>query len=582
MRQGKGNQVVCMLDLLIVNGLVVDGTGANPVHANIGIEGDHVVAVGEVDAPAARTVNADGLVVSPGFVDPHTHYDAQLFWDPMATPSVWHGVTSVIGGNCGFTLAPLKSRDVDYTRRMMAQVEGMPLAALEQGVPWSWESFGEFLDALDGHVAINAGFMVGHSALRRYVMGEGCDRESSPEEVGQIAELLHQSLQAGGLGLSTSRSPTHTDGDGQPVPSRWASEEEVLALCDVVAMQEGTSLELITEGCIRLFGPEETEFLAEMSRRANRPINWNVLAVSAGDPDRAAHQLGPSRRAREVGGRIVALTMPTFADQNMSFLTYCAMWLLPGWREVLSLDVPDRIEQLMDPAVRARMLQQAEGYMLARFADFSTYMIGDVFSAGNEQYRNRLVGEIAAEQGKDPFTTIVEIAAADQLQTVLWPLPTTDTDEDWKARRALWDDPDILLGGSDAGAHLDRMLGSSYPTRFLADSLRGRRLVTLQRAVQLMTDQPARLFGLADRGRVAPGYKADLVLFDPETVESGPTRTVFDLPGKSKRLLADPVGVSSVFVNGAEVFAEGAPTGNTPGVILRSGRDTTGTEVRQG
>ncbi len=571
-----------MLDLLIENGLVVDGTGADPVRANIGVEGDRIVAVGEVDGPAARTLDADGLVVSPGFVDPHTHYDAQLFWDPLATPSVWHGVTSVIGGNCGFTLAPLKDRDVDYTRRMMAQVEGMPLAALEQGVPWSWESFGEYLDALDGHVAINAGFMVGHSALRRYVMGQDCERESSPEEVGLIADLLHQSLVAGGLGLSTSRSPTHIDGEGQPVPSRWASEDEVLALCDVVGLQEGTSLELITEGCIRLFGAEETEFLAEMSRRANRPINWNVLAVSAGDPERAEHQLGPSRRAREVGGRIVALTMPTFADQNMSFLTYCAMWLLPGWRDVLSLEVPERIAQLKDPAVRARMLEQSQGAMLARMADFSTYMIGDVFSAGNEQYRNRIVGEIAAEQGKDPFTTIVDIAAADDLQTVLWPLPTTDTDADWKVRQELWEHPDVLLGGSDAGAHLDRMLGSSYPTRFLADSLRGRRLVTLQRAVQLMTDQPARLFGLTDRGRVVAGYKADLVLFDPDTVDSGPTRTAFDLPGESKRLLADPVGVTSVFVNGAEVFADGAPTGNTPGVILRSGRNTSGTQVRSG
>lgn len=569
-----------MIDLVISGGFVVDGSGSEPVRADVAVHGGRVVAVGSIDETAGTTLDADGLVVSPGFVDPHTHYDAQLFWDPLATPSVWHGVTTVIGGNCGFTLAPLKDRDADYTRRMMAQVEGMPLTALELGVPWSWESFGEYLDALDGSIAVNAGFMVGHSALRRYVMGEDFSREAMPEELERIVTLFGQSVDDGGLGLSTSRSSTHIDGDGQPVPSRWASEGELLRLCGVLADRDGTSLELITEGCIGRFNDDEVEFLAKMSTLANSPLNWNVLSASAAEAERVGHQLGPSRRAREVGGRVVALTMPVFADQNMSFLTYCALWIIPGWRDILNVEVPERIRRLRDPEVRARMLASAKGSILERLADFSNYMIGDVFSEVNEPYRNRVVGQIAAEKGEDPFTTIVDIVAADELRTVLWPLPASDGDADWKLRQELWGDPDVLLGGSDAGAHLDRMLGSAYPTRFLADCLRGRRLVSMPRAVQLMSDIPARLFGLTGRGRIAEGYQADLVLFDPETVGSSPTRTAFDLPGDNKRLLADPIGVKTVLVNGIQTLTDGNPTADSPGIVLRSGRHTSNTTVR--
>jgi N-acyl-D-aspartate/D-glutamate deacylase len=569
-----------MLDHAITGGTVVDGTGAPARRADVGIEGGRIVSVAEpggLDGPASRTTDATGLLVTPGFVDPHTHYDAQLYWDPLATPSSWHGVTSVIGGNCGFTLAPLRERDADYTRRMMAQVEGMPLVALEQGLPWGWESFGEYLAGLDDRLAVNAGFMVGHCALRRYVLGDEFGRESTPAELEQIGRLLRESLEAGGLGLSTSRSSTHVDGDGEPVPSRHASEAEVLALCAIVADFDGTSLEAIVQGCLDRFSDEEVELLARMSGTARRPLNWNVLSVSAEDPTKIDRQLEASRRAGELGGRVVALTMPIFADNNMSFLTFCALWLIPGWRDVLAVDVPEKTRRLRDPEVRAKMVAQAGDSPLGRLADFGNYVIGDVFSEVNEQYRNRKVGDIAAERGEDPFATIVDIVANDDLRTVLWPLPSADSDADWELRRRLWDEDDVLLGGSDAGAHLDRMLGSPYPTRFVGDCLRGRQLVPLERAVHLLTDVPARLFGLRDRGRVAEGGHADLVLLDPATVDASPARIAFDLPGESKRLLADPIGVVRVLVNGQETIVDGQPTGDVPGTVLRSGRDTTGT-----
>jgi N-acyl-D-aspartate/D-glutamate deacylase len=294
-------------------------------------------------------------------------------------------------------------------------------------------------------------------------------------------------------------------------------------------------------------------------------------------------QLRPSVRAREIGGRVVALTMPVFADNNMSFLTFCALWLLPGWRDVLDVPVPERIGRLNDPAVRAEMMAKAEASParpLVALTQFDRYLIGDVYCAENEQYRNRMVSDIAAELGQDAFTTVVQIASRDDLRTVLWPQPSTDRAEDWDTRRALWENDDVLLGGSDAGAHLDRMLGSAYPTRFLADCLRGRRLVPLERAVQMMTDKPARLFGLRDRGRLAVGAHADVVVFDPAIVGATPTRLAFDLPGESKRLLSDPVGIVRVYVNGRESVVDGHPTGALAGTVLRSGRDTTGTDTR--
>jgi N-acyl-D-aspartate/D-glutamate deacylase len=353
----------------------------------------------------------------------------------------------------------------------------------------------------------------------------------------------------------------------------------VLALCEVVADFEGTSLEAIVQGCLSRFSDEEIELLARMSGAARRPLNWNVLTVGADDPGKVDHQLRASSRANELGGRVVALTMPIFADNNMSFLTFCALWLLPGWRDVLAVDVPEKIRRLQDPAVRADMMEKASSSPLRRLADFANYLIGDVYSEANEPYRDRRVGDIAKERGEDAFTTIVDIVVNDELKTVLWPIPAADGDADWELRRTVWEHEDVLLGGSDAGAHLDRMLGSPYPTRFIADCLRGRRLVSLERAVHLMTDAPARLFGLRDRGRLEQGYHADVVVLDPATVDATAARIAFDLPGDSKRLLADPRGVVRVLVNGRETIVDGQPTGALPGTVLRSGRDTAGTET---
>jgi N-acyl-D-aspartate/D-glutamate deacylase len=567
-----------MLDELIKGGTVVDGTGAPGYVADVGIRDGRIVAIGDIDEEAAREIDARGMVVAPGFVDPHTHYDAQLMWDPTASPSSVHGVTTVIGGNCGFTLAPLRDGDADYLRRMMAKVEGMPLPALEHGTDWAWETFDQFLSRFEGAIAVNAGFLVGHCAIRRYVMGpDAIGKVADDDQIAAMRAELGRALDAGALGFSFTQSSSHSDGDGEPVASRWATPGELVAMCEETGAHAGTTLEGIVQGCLDQFSDEEIELLSALSAAADRPLNWNVLTIDSREPDRVPRQLGAGDRAREVGGQLVALTMPVGVPMNMSFNTFCAIWLLPGWQEVMSAPVPERIRRLSDPDTRLWLLERSlsqEAGVFRRLADWGDYRLGDVYSAENEPLRGRVVGEIAAERGKSSFGTLLDIVIADELKTVLWPVPKDDDGASWELRRQVWNDPRAMLGGSDAGAHLDRMCGAPYTTRFLADCLRGRRLVPLERAVQLITDAPASLFGLRDRGVLREGAAADVVVFDPDTIDSDEATLVRDLPGDSARLTAGSQGIVRVLVNGTPIVEDGKPTGATPGTVLRSGRDT--------
>ncbi|MFI7018603.1 amidohydrolase family protein [Streptomyces sp. NPDC050164] len=570
-----------MLDHVIQGATVVDGTGAPAYTADVGIRDGRIAVVGAITEQALSVEGAHGLVLTPGFVDPHTHYDAQLFWDPYATPSLNHGVTTVAGGNCGFTLAPLhpdRPEDADYTRRMMSKVEGMALVALEEGAPWNWHSFGEYLDALEGRIAVNAGFMVGHCALRRYVMGpQAIGGQPTGEQLAAMVGLLREAMGAGAWGLSTTQSTSHSDGDGKPVASRHAEPAELLALSRAVGEHEGTQIEAIVAGCLDQFSDAEIDLFVEMSAAAGRPLNWNVLTIDAAVPERVPRQLLASEQARKAGGRVVALTMPILTPMNMSLGTFCALNLIPGWGPILGLPVPERIKKLRDPDVRAEMLRRArskEAGVFRRLANFGRYVIGDTYSEANAGMTGRVVKDIAEERGQEPFACLVEICANDELRTVLWPMPPDNDPASWALRAQTWQHEDVLLGGSDAGAHLDRMCGAPYTTRFLGDCLRGRKLVALEQAVKMLTDDPARLFGLRERGQVREGWHADLVLFDPERIDAGPATLVHDLPGDSPRLDSRALGVRAVWVNGVEAIRDDVVTGAVPGRVLRSGRDT--------
>lgn len=567
-----------MLDLLIRDAEIVDGTGAPARHGDVGVSNGRIVAVGDVAEPATKTVDAQGQTLTPGFVDLHTHYDAQLFWDPTASPSVQHGVTTVFGGNCGFTLAPAATDQHDYLTRMLARVEGMPLDALRAGLDWGWASFGDWLNRLDGRTAVNAGFLVGHSALRLAAMGsDAVGGEATPEQIEKMVAVLHEALAAGALGLSTSQSPTHNDGAGQPVPSRSASREELVALAAGVRAHPGTTLEAIIPGCLSGFTDDDIALLTDMSVAADRPLNWNLLGVSAANPDGHVKQLRASEISAQRGGRVVALTLPQAMKIRLSFLSGFVLDGLPGWRDTMHLPVPARLAALADPQVRRRLAGGAsskEAGMLRGLAQWDRLIIVETFAPENADATGRSVGEVAAARGGEPFGTLLDIVIADELRTGLSPALAGDDAADWQARAEVWRHPGAVIGGSDAGAHLDMMCGAIYTTSLLGRGVREHQVVTLEEAVRLITDVPARFYGLTERGRIAPGWHADLVMFDPATIGHGPERTRYDLPSGAPRLVADAYGITSVLVGGVEVCRDGAATGAMPGTVLRSGRDT--------
>jgi len=567
------------MTVAIRGGTVVDGTGAPAVRADVLIDGERVVAVGDgADGARADTVvDATDMLVTPGFVDLHTHYDAQLFWDPNASPSPLHGVTTVLGGNCGFSLAPMAPEHVDYISRMMARVEGMPLAALQAGVPWDWGSFGDWIGRLDGRIAVNAGFLVGHSTLRRLVMGErAVGGAAAAGDIAAMETALHAALNEGALGFSTSQVHTHNDGDGQPVPSRAAAREEMERLAAAVRQHEGTTVELIVAGCLNGFSEDDIDFLTTMSLLADRPVNWNVLGVSAMNPDGAWGQLAAGSAASARGATVVALTLPHTMQLRLSFEHGAILDGLPGWREVFALPPTERMVALSDPATRRRLdagAQSDEAGILRHLAVWDRLIIDETFAAENADAEGRSVGDVARARGREPFDTLLDVVVADGLRTGLRP-PIPESEEDWALRAEVWQDPRAIVGGSDAGAHLDTMCGAIYSTSMLGDGVRARGLLSWEQGVRLLTDVPARLYGLRDRGRLAVGNFADVVVFDPTAIGHGAVRTRDDLPGGASRLYADAVGIGHVLVNGTEIVREGEFTGAAPGRVLRSGRDT--------
>jgi len=577
-----------MVDLLIQGGYVVDGTGGPGRVADVAVHDGRIVSVdapGRVDEPASRRIDATGLVVAPGFVDIHTHYDAQLFWDPCATPSAFHGVTTVIGGNCGFGLAPAGPEHADYLTRLLARVEGMPLDALQSGLDWGWTSFADWLERLDGRLGVNAGFLVGHSALRRVAMGEAATGVAADSrQLADMRRLLRDSLAAGALGLSSSQSPTHNDGAGDPVPSRAADAAEMLALASTVRDQPGTTLELIVAGTLSRFSDDEMDLMASMSAAADRPLNWNVLAVQAGDPEGWHHQLRASDVARERGGHVVALTMPHLMRIRLSFLSGFVLDALPGWGEVLHLPPAERLAALREPDIRRRLdagAHSPEAGVLAGLANWKILEVAEAFAPQNAAVEGRSIGEVAAERGGDPFDVLLDIVCTDKLRTGLRPPAFGDSDEDWAERAKAWHDDRTIVGASDAGAHLDMMCGAIYSTSLLGHGVRERQLINLEEAIRQLTSVPAALYGIRDRGALVEGAWADVVVFDPATIGPGPERTRNDLPGGAPRLYADARGVEHVLVNGTELVRGGELTGALPGRLLRSGRDTVTVTARR-
>lgn len=567
-----------MLDLKITGGRIVDGTGAAAYVGDVGVKDGRIVALGVVAEAAHETIEAAGKVVAPGFIDVHTHYDAQAFWDPTFSPSCCHGVTTIFGGFCGFSIAPLTPEAGAYLLPMLARVEGMPVATLKAGVPWDWDSFASFLGRLEGRIALNAGFFVGHSAVRRVVMGARAVGETAtPAELAEMRRLVDQSLREGAMGFSTTVSVSHNDADGNPVPSRHASREEILELASAVRDHPGTSLELLPN---LDFGEETLALLTDVSLAGQRPVNWNLLVLHGADTanrERIARALHASDYARERGAEVVALTLPCASTVRINFHSGFILDALPGWAPLFRLRPAERIEKLRDPTVRA-ILETAAATQtgpMGAFTDWKSYRVAEVCSAENKGAQGRLVGEVAAERGVSPFAAMLDLAIEDALLTSFQSRVLGEDAETYALRGQLWQDDRVLVGGSDAGAHMDMIDSFAFSTKLLQRA-RDYRVMSLEQAVHRITEVPARYFGLRSRGLLKTGYCADVTIFDPDTVACGEVYTRYDLPGAEHdgRLYAEAIGVACVIVNGVPVVRDNQILGARPGTVLKSGRDS--------
>jgi N-acyl-D-aspartate/D-glutamate deacylase len=565
-------------DLVVRDGLVVDGTGAPPRHADVGVRAGRIAVVGTVDGSAERVLNAEGRVVCPGFVDIHTHLDAQAFWDPSLSPSPLHGVTTAIAGNCGFTIAPISSETATYLMPMLAKVEGMPLESLRSGVPWDWASTSEYLDRLDGTLAINTGFMVGHSAIRRLAMGEAAnERAATVSELSLMQDLLRDGLKAGALGFSTTTSTTHNDAQSRPVPSRAAEPDELVELARTCGAFPGTSLEMLPRGATDLgpFDDETADVMIRMSAAAQRPLNWNVIVPTARTLDDWIQKLEVSDRARERKAKIVGLTMPVDMRARFSFHAGFVLDVFEGWAPVLGLPLAERMAALRDPEVRRSLEAGAAATPnMKHLAAWGKLLLVETFTPETARFEGRLVGDVAEELGTAPFDALLTVVVADGLRTTFARATPEPTSADWEARIRICRDARCVVGASDAGAHLDMIAAFRYSTGFLQEAVRERALLPIEEAIHLLTQAPARLYGLRERGVLRDGAHADVLVLDPDTIGSGPIGTKFDLPGGAGRLYADATGIDHVLVSGAEVAAHGVYTGTRPGRVLRAGIDT--------
>jgi N-acyl-D-aspartate/D-glutamate deacylase len=565
------------VDLVLRGGLVVDGTGAPGQEVDVAVAAGRVADVGKVDARAKRKIDAAGNVVCPGFVDVHTHLDAQLLWDPMGSVSSWHGVTTVITGNCGFGIAPTRRADRALAVRTLETVEGMDAASLECGLgaEWGFETFPEFLDALSAAgTALNVGALVPHSSLRLYVLGEEAARRAATHaEIDQMAALLHEALRAGAVGLSTSMAPSHTGFHGLPVPSRLASEDEVDRLCSVLAEERrGVLMPAIGPGL-------GVTRMASIARRHRIPITFAAIMAGQGGPGGHRRILGRIEELQAEGLEIVPqiscepLTMEFSMDEP-----YPIAVSMPGATAIPTLEVlfqsvfaagagAPRLKIYRDPGFRDA-LRRATSTRAWTARLWPHVYVNSV--PGRPELAQRPLLAIAQERDEQPSDTLLDLAIGSEL-AARFTTAVLNMDEDEVEKLLLH--PATQLGLSDAGAHLSQLCDAAFPTSLLGHWVREKKALSLEAAVHLLTSRSARLYRLRDRGVVAKGWAADLVVFDPDTIGHGARATRRDLPAGAPRIVIDAVGIDHVLVNGCVIRSRGNDVnqaGSRPGRVLRA------------
>lgn len=566
-----------MLDLLVKGGTVIDGSGAQRFVADVGISGERIVSIGRIGHAARRVIDADGLIVAPGFIDGHTHLDAQVMWDPLGTCSCYHGVTSVVMSNCGFTLAPCKPADRQWYASCLSYVEDIPAAAMAAGIDWTWETFPEYLAAVERRPkGLNYAMYVGHSALRMYVMGRrALTDEASDDEIRAIRRLVQEALRAGAVGVSTSMTHTHMTPEGTPVASRQATWQEIEAL--FAAMTElGTGIFQI--GQVLLTHKDNVAFLEHLKRLAleyKRTVMFGLVGTRQGDdPVSWQAQAKVIKDVNDAGGRMFGQGTTRSINAIFSLKSYLPFDVLPEWKSVRSLPLEEQKRILRDPA-RRKELVAAEQKMRpkdnklqgggAATLDARKPDYGNLFVLKGVDWDDPTVDEISRERGTHPVETMIDLLLENPDQVFVQPV-VNERPEDVLGMLT----HDFTLATfSDSGAHSAQEMGSSLQTHFLHYWVNRRRAFTLEQAVRKMTHDNARAFEIRERGLVRKGYKADLVLFEADRVRPHVPRIETDLPGGARRLVQKADGIRATIVNGAVTLENGESTGNFAGQVIK-------------
>jgi N-acyl-D-amino-acid deacylase len=552
-------------DIVIRGGSLIDGTGSPARRADVAVAEGRIVAVGD-GLRGERELDASGQVVAPGFIDIHTHYDAQVFWDPWLTPSSFHGVTSVVAGNCGFSIAPIRPDLVSLLARTLQHVEDMSYDTLAVGVPWDeFETFPQYLDAVERRgTALNYGCYVGHTAVRMYVMGEDAyERAATPDELARMQAVVAESMAAGAMGFASSASPTHNGDGGRPVPSRVADIDELMALL-VPVHDSGKGVVALLPG-----GVIPNHQLFDIQRDVGRPITWTAL-LTVKDYPYHEKVVAENDAARATGVEVWPQVSCRPLVFQMNLAEPFTLNIRPCFSKLMGLDLEQRKAAYRDPAWRAATWEELSGG--PGVFPFNWASISVAESASHPELVDRGIVDIAVERACTPLDAILDISLDDDLKARFWSVLANNDPEGiaWLLPR-----DNVLLGLADSGAHVSQLCDACFATDLLGNWVRDRGVMSLERAVHKLTAEPAGVYGLSDRGSVVPGKAADLCVFDPAVVGPGPLRRVYDFPADGERLTADqPVGMTHVLVNGVPIRVDGeaAPDGldSRPGTLLRS------------
>ena len=551
-------------DLIVRGGRVVDGSGLPSFVADVGVRDGKITEVGRLKDSAARTIDAAGLAVSPGFIDHHTHLDAQMLWDPYGTCEPQHGVTSVVMGNCALSLAPVRSGIEDAIVKSFIRVEAIPRIALEQGVKWNWHTYGEYLDNLEGKVGINVGGLVGHIAVRHHAMGEeAVERKATGTELQKMRGLVLDAMEGGALGMSTNRNDRHMREDGKPVASRLADDEEFFALCDVLADRNAGVIETIL-GRNKV---EHFQWYHDLAKRTQRPILWQSLQHRWAEPNLWREQLAAVEPIFKAGYQAYGLSHTVPLVRHFTLKDCQIFDEFPVWKNLMFLPVEVRKQAFADPETRKKLRADLASSAPTNFHKrWDIPKVEKVVKPENQKYVGKTIEDLGKMRNQDPLDAFLDLALEEDLGTIFW---NANNGGDWNAMGEILRSPYVLIGTSDAGAHVLFGADFGYGTTLLGLWVRERQVMTLEQAIYKLTFHPASIFGLQGRGLLRPGYAADIAIFDPNTVHAEEPEWADDFPANSKRMVQRAVGMHYTIVNGTVINDHGRMTGDLPGRVVR-------------